>query len=78
MNRTEIRNTLLAAGFTVKPGQPDLAPYVYEAAQQLIDAEREACAQVAERFPANRAWVPGSLWANIRAEVATPRRNQPL
>ena len=32
--------------------------------------EREACAQVAEGFPENRDWVPGSLWGNIRREVA--------
>ena len=80
MTRDEIRNILLAAGYTIKPGETDLRPYVYEAAQQLIEAEREACARLAEQFPANRAWVPGSLWANIRAEVAADirARNKPF
>lgn len=37
-------------------------------------AEREACAKVAEGFEANRDWVPGSLWGNLRAEVAAAIR----
>jgi len=37
-------------------------------------AEREACAKVSEGFPENRTWVPGSLWGNIRSEVAAAIR----
>lgn len=48
MNRDEIRNILLSHGCTIKPGNDDLMPYVYEAAEALIAAEREACAQVCE------------------------------
>ena len=36
--------------------------------------EREACAKAAEGFEANRDWVPGSLWGNIRADVAAAIR----
>ena len=70
MNRTEIRNILLSHGYTIKTGQTDMMPYVYEAAEALIAAEREACAQVAEGFPQTRDWVPGSLYGTIRSEIA--------
>jgi hypothetical protein len=43
--KDDIRREFLDAGFTVKPGEPDLKPYVYEAATRLIalaeSAERE-------------------------------------
>lgn len=41
--------------------------------QQLAEArahERECCALIAEGFEQNRDWVPGSLYANIRCEIA--------
>jgi len=43
-------------------------------AERIAEMEREACAQVAEGFEANRDWVPGSLWGNIRTEVAAAIR----
>lgn len=33
----DIRRVFLAAGFTVKPGQTDLKPYVYDAAHKLLE-----------------------------------------
>jgi hypothetical protein len=33
-----IREKLLAAGFTIKPGETDLKPYVFEAARSLFKA----------------------------------------
>jgi hypothetical protein len=41
MNDEQIKAVLLAHGFTVKPGNNDLKPYVYEAARALLAAERE-------------------------------------
>lgn len=35
---------------------------------------REQCAKAAEGFEANRDWVNGSLWGNIRREVAAAIR----
>lgn len=44
-------------------------------ARPIIEAqERERCARVAEGFEANRDWVNGSLWGNIRREVAAAIR----
>lgn len=40
--------------------------------------EREKCAKIAEGFAQDRDWVPGSLYANIRAEVAAEIRNKEL
>lgn len=36
--------------------------------------EREACAKACEGLEANRDWVPGSLWGNIRSEMAASIR----
>ena len=44
------------------------------ALHEALQQEREACAQVCEGFPANRDWVPGSLWGNIRGEMAATIR----
>lgn len=38
MNREQIRAIFQAHGFTVKEGQTDLKPYVYEAAEALLKA----------------------------------------
>lgn len=38
-------------------------------------AERERCAKIAEGFLSNRDWVPGSLWGNIRNEIAAAIRS---
>jgi|GEM_PF-1967390 len=35
-----------------------------------VQAEREACAEAAEKFDRNREWVPGSLYDTLRREVA--------
>lgn len=56
------------AGFA--PMSSDLLACCERFAILVAAAEREECAKVAEGFPANRDWVPGSLWGNIRAEVA--------
>ena len=41
----------MAHGFTVKPGQTDLKPYVYEAAEALIEKFREELSRsLDERF----------------------------
>ena len=44
------------------------------ALHEALQQEREACAQVCEGFPANRDWVPGSLWGNIRNEMSAAIR----
>lgn len=36
--RAKIRDVLLANGFTIKDGQTDLKPYIYEAAEALLAA----------------------------------------
>ncbi len=41
---------------------------------EAVLEEREACAKVCEGFPANRDWVPGSLWGNIRNEMGAAIR----
>lgn len=41
MSRESIRSVLMAHGYTVKEGQTDLKPYVYEAAEELICLARE-------------------------------------
>ncbi len=38
MNREQIREIFLRNGFTIKEGQTDLKPYVYEAAEDLLKA----------------------------------------
>jgi len=43
-------------------------------AEQAIEAEREACAKVAEGLPQTRDWVKGSLYDTIRREVAAAIR----
>ena len=51
--------------------------YLREAHAALAVAEpviREECARAAEGFEANRDWVSGSLWGNIRREVAAAIR----
>lgn len=44
--------------------------------EAIAAAEREACAQVAEGFPHNRDWVPGSLYGNLRNETAAAIRDR--
>lgn len=44
------------------------------ALHEALQQEREACAKVCEGFPANRDWVPGSLWGNIRNEMSAAIR----
>lgn len=47
----DIRSVFLAAGFTIKPGNDDLKPYVFEAGRKLaalaVAQERERCAVAA-------------------------------
>ena len=40
LTKDEIRDVFLAAGFTIKEGHPDLKPYVFKAADDLIAALR--------------------------------------
>lgn len=40
MDRPKIKEVFLAHGFTVKEGQDDLKPYVYEAAEALLEAAK--------------------------------------
>lgn len=42
LSDSDIRDVLLAHGFTIKDGQTDLKPYVYEAARALISVARIA------------------------------------
>lgn len=44
MTNDQIRDVLLANGFTVKPGEADLKPYVFAAAKALINATLEESA----------------------------------
>jgi hypothetical protein len=39
MSDNEIRNIFMRHGFTIKGGQGDLKPYVYEAARSLLAAQ---------------------------------------
>lgn len=41
MTHEQIKTIFLANGFTIKEGQSDLNPYVYRAAQALLEAERQ-------------------------------------
>lgn len=45
--KVRIREIFLAHGFTIKEGQADLKPYVYEAAYALLAASQQAAEQVA-------------------------------
>ena len=53
---------------TYEPLWDDSDMHAYAAA--CVAAERERCAKVAEGFEQTRDWVPGSLYDNIRREVA--------
>ena len=44
------------------------------AVREAVLQEREACAKACEGLEANRDWVPGSLWGNIRIEMAAAIR----
>ena len=44
------------------------------AVREAVLEEREACAKACEGLEANRDWVPGSLWGNIRSEMAAAIR----
>ena len=44
------------------------------AVREAVLQEREACAKACEGLEANRDWVPGSLWGNIRSEMAAAIR----
>ena len=45
--------------------------------RRAVLEEREACAKACEGMEANRYWIPGSLWGNIRSEMAAAIRAQP-
>lgn len=52
-------------------GVPYMTEDDVEEIAKAILAEREACAVRAEaKGRAGREWVPGSLWANVRREIA--------
>lgn len=55
-----IRTTFLAHGFTVKEGQTDLKPYVYEAAYALLNAA--APAAVAQQTPPQQDTAAYNGW----------------
>lgn len=52
MKKAQIREIFLQAGFTIKEGQSDLKPYVYEAAQDLLNArdQEELAKSVQQRM----------------------------
>lgn len=62
-----IREIYLSCGFTVKPGQTDLKPYVFESAR-AIEAEATAplLARIAELELANEAFAKSQEWWNER------------
>lgn len=77
MNETErLRQELDEAerllDLTIK--QRDEANARADLATEDRDAIIELCAQVAEGFPKNRDWVPGSLYDTLRREVAAAIR----
>jgi hypothetical protein len=55
LSKDEIRAIMLKHGYTVKPGHDDLKPYVYAAAQELIETYAE---RIAELVPADPVKVP--------------------
>ena len=84
MTRDEIIKLARDAGFVLiidsKYGCDDYLscqsplPSLERFAALVAASERESCAKAAEGFPENRDWVPGSLWGNIRADVASAIR----
>lgn len=44
------------------------------AVREAVLQEREACAKACDGMEVNRDWVPGSLWGNIRGEMAAAIR----
>lgn len=57
MTKDQIRAVLLAAGFTIKDGQTDLEPYVFEAAGALLRQYEET--RAGDQAPADAAVAPG-------------------
>ena len=48
LDRATIRQIFMAHGFTIKDGQTDLKPYVYEAADALLRTQRPAIAAIGQ------------------------------
>lgn len=74
MHDMEVRAALDAA----VRAQGDLVVVPYDTFKATMAGVRaaaiEECAKIAEGFPRNRDWVPGSLYDTLRKEVATSIR----
>ena len=58
-----IREVFLAQGFTIKPGAFDLKPYVYRAAEELLDTFQQRCG----------AWAVNTFGEDTASHIPTRR-----
>lgn len=71
VTRDRIRAIFLAAGFTVKEGQTDLKPYVYEAAEALL---REASQPTQAEAPSDPLWPVDGLYPDMQPPATSRDR----
>jgi len=67
MTNDQIREIFLANGFTVKDGQTNLKPYVYEAARVLINATLEEAATKCDEYTRHQYFPTRHLAEEIRS-----------
>lgn len=58
-----IQDVFLAQGFTIKPGMTDLLPYVYRAAEELLDTFQQRAG----------SWAVGTFGEEAAAHIPTRR-----
>ncbi len=77
ITKDDIRREFLAAGFTIKPGQDDLKPYVYEAARRLLSlaAMYENSPLTRTALQLERMQLNGHTWLTITAIQQLLQRN---
>ena len=80
MTRTSAEQEVAKERTARKAAQEELAELKERIARAGVEQrravleERAACAKACEGLEANRDWVPGSLWGNIRSEMAAAIR----
>lgn len=79
LSKDQIRSIFMQHGFTIKEGQTDLKPYVYEAAEALINAALSAPAQDAQAEPVvTEEMIAAYLEANDRYWKETDDLDRPI
>lgn len=87
LTETQIRDVFLSNGFTIKPGEVDLKPYVYQAARALLEADRQArnCGQCVPLSTDGTAVfidgvgeVPLDFSGKVRSEPVAYRWRKPI